>query len=57
MNELAGEIRIHGNKKQGYMLTFSICDKYRTSYEIDAKYIDCEKEIEQLVKKLLEYKS
>ena len=56
MKEIAGEIRILGTKEQGYMLTFSICDKYRTSYEIDAKYVDCEKEVEQLVKKLVDYK-
>ena len=57
MKALAGEVRILGDKERGYVLTFSTCDEVRISYELDAKYADCEKEVEQLVKKLLDYKS
>ena len=55
--ELGGEIRILGDKEGGYVITFSLRNQGTlASYEMSAEAADCDKEVKQLVSKIMGYK-
>ena len=56
--KLQGEIRVmRDEQKKDFILTFSLKEGDTTaSYELPSKDAQCQKEVEQLVQKILEYK-